>query len=347
MKAKCLAVLLMIVPLFFIASVGAQEFHTLEGNSVSVTSEAGAWPQETVLHDATFDAQNTPVSIEGSIFDLYVASGSWPDTAYLEIGVRPEATKEQTNAGVYMIVFASSQSGILAIHLQDYGGQRPPCPPWPAYMDAEKAKEGIDYRIILVPHKDSLGGIAYLELWDVDGTHYEAPSQEYGYSSKAMADANTLDEDFSTAYLFYSIMGDAGGEPDITYSATVSDIKTNIMTTELLEEQIQQKDKEIADKQSQIDELNRLRSTDASSISRLQDEKNELKGELNYWMSLSMTYPAPIGGIGEDEGQIMFACGFAVIGIEVMVIVKKFTGGRSNKRFRETQVKKLKQLKKL
>ncbi|MBA7602953.1 hypothetical protein ES703_10049 [subsurface metagenome] len=222
MKVKFLVALSMIISLFFVTSVSAQEFLTMEGSSVSVTSEVGAWPQETVLDDVAFNAQSGLVTIEGTIFDLDVASGGWPDTAYLEIGVRPEATKEETNAGVYMIVFASSQSGILAIHLQDYGGQRPPCPPWPAYIDTEKAKEGVRYKITLIPSSD-FGGTAYLELWDADETYYEAPSLEYGYS-----DANTLDEDFSTAHLFYSIMADATGVPDITYSATVGDITTNI-----------------------------------------------------------------------------------------------------------------------
>ena len=222
----------MIVSLFFVTSVSAQEFLTMEGSIVSVTSEVGAWPQETVLYDAVFDAQSGSdnIVIEGTIFDLYVASGGWPDTAYLEIGVRPEATKEETNAGVYMIALASQTEGILVFHMQDYGGHRPGgygagsiC----VYVDTEKAQK-IDYRITLMP--DGLGGTAYFEIWDADGIYYDGGLEhvEYGYSTKAMADANTLDENFSEAHLFYSIMADAGGESGITYSATIGDITTNI-----------------------------------------------------------------------------------------------------------------------
>lgn len=333
MKAK---IATLIIPAFMLISlvsvVSAQEFHAMEGSSVSVTSEVGAWPQETVLDDAIFDAQSGPVAIGGTIFDLYLASGGWPDTAYLEIGVRPEATKEVTNAGVYMIVLASQTEGILAIHLQDYGGQRPPCPPWPAYIDAEKAKERIDYRIILVPYKDGLGGTAYLELWDVDGTRYEAPSLEYGYSTKG---ADIPDEDLSTAHLFYSIMADATGKPDITYSATVGDIKTNIMKTELLQEQIRQKDEEIAslkaqiaEKQNQIDELNQLRSTDVSTISRLQKERNELEKDLDYWESLPRGGgPVVMHALSQEQNQqVVFAGAIGILGVALMLCVKSFVG---------------------
>lgn len=222
-RGRTLATLLIATFMISMFAVGVQanQFLTMEGSSLSVTSEYGAYPEVTVLDDVAFDAQSGLVTIEGTISDLNVASGGWPDTAYLEIGVRPETTKEETNAGVYMIVFGSSQSGILAIHLQDYGGQRPPCPPWPAYIPVEKA-EKIDYKITLIPSGES-GGTAYLELWDMEETYQEAPSQEYGYS-----DANTFDEDFSEARLFYSLMADGGGEPDITYSATIGDITTNI-----------------------------------------------------------------------------------------------------------------------
>jgi len=229
LREKTTATLLIAIFMISMFAVGVQasQFLTMEGGSLSVTSVSGSYPEETVLDDVAFDAQSGLVTIEGAISDLYVASGAWPHVAYLEIGVRPEATKEETNAGVYMIVFGSSKAGILAIHLQDYGGQRPPCPPWPVYIPVEKA-ERVDYKITLIPSGE-FGGTAYLEMWDMDGKHYEAPSQEYGYSTKAMADSNTLDEDFSEARLFYSLMADGDGKPDITYSATIGDITTNIL----------------------------------------------------------------------------------------------------------------------
>ncbi len=240
MKAKIATLMisaLMLISLISVfqagtASASPEKLLEMKGSSLSVTSESGMWPEETVLDDVAFNAQSGLVTIEGTIFDLYVASGVWPDTAYLEIGVRPEATKEETNAGVYMIALASSAPGILVFHMQDYGGHRPGgygagsiC----VYVDAEKAQR-IDYRIILVPYKDGPGGVAYFEIWDADGTYYDGGLEpaEYGYSTKAMADANTLDEDFSTAHLFYSIMADATGESGITYSATVGDITVNI-----------------------------------------------------------------------------------------------------------------------
>lgn len=127
------------------------------------------------------------------------------------------------------------------------------------------------------------------------------------------------------------------------------------MTTE---EKLAQKEIEMAQQQQIIDSLtNSLAIAEAEylaqtknvyrSLTNAQIRNAELEEELNYWMSLSIARPAPAGGIGEDEGQIMFTCAFAVIGVEVMLIVKKFTGGRSNKKLRESQVKKLKQLKKL
>lgn len=114
---------------------------------------------------------------------------------------------------------------------------------------------------------------------------------------------------------------------------------------ESLQEQLAQKDDEIAELNQIIDELTRerdelnwLRATDVSTINRLRGEKKDLEEDLNYWTNLSMTRDV---GQPTDEGpQIFFmvACGAVIVGL--MMVVKMVSVRRSDKGLRKQKLKK-------
>lgn len=211
--------------------------HYLEGKTIGVTSitpvvldelddlqkEAAfdAEPETLVLDDVAFDAQSGPVTIEGTISDLNLGAG-WVDTAYVEIGVRPEATKGKRNAGIYMIFLSASADNYL-VHLQDYTGHGNTLG-----FTVAKNLAPFTYKITLTP-TDSTGGTADLVLYDKDRN--EVGTNEgvaYGCSSTWVeAVPGEFNEDFSKAHLFYSIIADRRGTGGISYSATVGDINHN------------------------------------------------------------------------------------------------------------------------
>ena len=178
-------------------------------------------------HMATpFNAQTDPVTIEGNVTALNLGPG-WPNTAYVEIGVRPDATKNSRNAGVYLIAFnVENAINETWIHLQDYTGNGNEDPDDVIKIDRNS---DFSYEITLTP-SGSIGGTATLEVW-VDGELEGTSTLDYGYEStwqeKVPGDFN---EDFSDAYLFYSIIADRRGVPFKTYRATVGDITTDSET---------------------------------------------------------------------------------------------------------------------
>lgn len=179
-------------------------------------------PETLMLGNTFFDAQNSPVVIEGVISNLNLGT-IWPDTAYIEIGIRPEATKNTKNAGIFLIAFAAG-GGIIKFHLQDYtGGGRDG-----GIISIDSA--GVNnyrYRIILTP--SDIGGTAKLEVW-ADEVSKGTATLRYGYASTWQeAVAGDFNEDFSHAYLFYSIIADRRGVAEETYTATVGDIKQAVI----------------------------------------------------------------------------------------------------------------------
>lgn len=119
-----------------------------------------------------------------------------------------------------------------------------------------------------------------------------------------------------------------------------------------LEQEIDEQNQITDELTRERDELNRLRATDASSISRLQGKKKNLEEDLNYWMNLSIT--RDVGQPTDQAPQIFFIGTCGVIIVALMMVVKVFAGGRSDKglgesdkKLREDQVRKLKELKKL
>jgi len=204
--------------------------YEVPGGSLKVTVDQVNWAHNVYIDHVKIDAQNYGTVITGSISNLDLGT-AWPDTAYLEIGLRPEATKEVTNAGIYMIVFASSNPDRLVFHMQDYTGHRPGgfgsesiC----VYVDKEKAQR-IDYKITLIPSTDGKGGKAYFEIWDAEGSYYDGGLEyvEYGYSTGEKADAKELDEDFSEAYVFYDffcVPEEEGGVAGKEFTAFVGPI---------------------------------------------------------------------------------------------------------------------------
>jgi len=211
----------------------------MPGNTVSVRSvnTTGMTPQQAfeaepetlVLDDhmaVPFDAQTNTVTIEGNISALSLGLG-WPDTAYVEIGVRPESTKYERNAGVYMIFF-SKDNKTYEVHLQDYTGQRPDAD---QIITLKRGMEPYTYKITLTPDEiGGIGGTATLEVWDNE-TGYGPVYLDYGYESTWEENVpGNFTEDFSDASLFFSIIADRRGVPYKTYRATVGDITTDSET---------------------------------------------------------------------------------------------------------------------
>ncbi|GAJ07631.1 unnamed protein product, partial [marine sediment metagenome] len=89
-----------------------------------------AEPETLVLGDIPFDGQHSTVTMEGTLSDLHLSKddkGAWPDTAYVNIGMRPEADKDRANAGVWFFVAATGAGGspyeLYKAQLEDYTGQ--------------------------------------------------------------------------------------------------------------------------------------------------------------------------------------------------------------------------------
>ncbi|GAI25372.1 unnamed protein product, partial [marine sediment metagenome] len=90
------------------------------------------------------------------------------------------------------------------------------------------------YKITLNPDTGTrIGGTADLELWSADGVkQVDIHGFVYGYSSTWEEEVRgDLNEDFSKAHLFYSIIADRRGADGETYSATVGDVTINGNTT--------------------------------------------------------------------------------------------------------------------
>lgn len=169
-----------------------------------------------VLDDVAFDAQTcSQVIIEGEVSALVLGAG-WVDTAYVEIGLRPEATMNTRNAGVYLIAL-NGASG-TEIHLQDYTGGGRSGGVITINKDAD-----FRYKITLRPSA-SIGGTATLEVWVGDESLGTA-TLAYGYASTWEENKpGAYDENLSSAHLFYSIIADRRGIADQTYRATVGNI---------------------------------------------------------------------------------------------------------------------------
>ena len=205
---------------------------TFAGSTIEVTSQTppstepldeadfDAEPHTTVVDEVPFDAQTGPVIIEGEVSDLGLGAG-WVDTAYLEIGLRPEATKDASdrNAGVYLIAYTAYEGKGTEIHLQDYTGMGYSL----GVINLPVINTGFRYKITLEPSVD-FGGTATLEVW-VGGASQGTATLAYGYASTWEENvAGELNEDFSNARLFYSIIADRRGVAGETYSATVGNI---------------------------------------------------------------------------------------------------------------------------
>jgi len=234
MKRKILSVLLTLVlvlsfSLLTATPVAAATTFTQAGSTIAVTSLAepfteqtdeafDAEPHTTVVDAAVFDAQTrSQVTIEGAISDLNLGAG-WPSTAYVEIGLRPEATKDDRNAGVYLIAFNVDSVG-TRIHLQDYTGSGQ----LGGLIDIPTPNTAFRYKITLEPSVE-FGGQATLNVW-VGEIAYGPVTLPYGFASTwDEGVAGLLDENFSNAHLFYSIIAECRGEASKTYSATVGDI---------------------------------------------------------------------------------------------------------------------------
>jgi len=167
-----------------------------------------------VLNSMAFNADT--VIIEGEVSSLDLGQG-WPNTAYVEIGVRPDDAKDSRNAGVYLIAFNLDDT-IMRIHLQDYTGNG-------AGVTGDNvidiAKSDFSYKITLN------SGTATLEVF-VAGELEGTVTLPYGcVGTWVEGEAGGCDEDFTKAHLFYSIIADRRGTDGQTYSATVGDIKTN------------------------------------------------------------------------------------------------------------------------
>ena len=226
-------------------AAGAGTTYTRAGSTVEVTSLAepqpdpqteegfNAEPETLVLDAAAFDAQTNPVTIEGSVSALDLGAG-WLNTAYVEIGLRPEATKTERNAGVYLIAFnLTGDPGMTRIHLQDFTGSGNA-----NVIDIPGRDSAFYYRITLEPW-GSIGGEATLEVWT---SGYLPPAPPFGTVTLPYGYASTWDEahvptpeefieDFSSAHLFYSIIAECRGAANQIYSATVGDI--TITSTDL------------------------------------------------------------------------------------------------------------------
>lgn len=178
-------------------------------------------PETLTVDDVAFDAQSNPVTIEGEISALTLGTG-WPNTAYVEIGVRPEDTMYERNAGVYMIFF--SEGDTFQAHLQDYTGQKTD---GQIITAIEKAKGPYTYKITLTPNPN-IGGNATLEIEDNEGTSYGPVTSKYGYASIWQESvAGERNEKFSNAHLFYSIIADRRGVAGETYKTKVGDVNTD------------------------------------------------------------------------------------------------------------------------
>lgn len=224
--------------------------HYLEGKSLEVTSlhlidvdvelteEAfNAEPETIVLDDVVFDGQSGTVTIEGTLSDLYLSlndEGKWPDTAYINIGMRPKADKDRANAGVWMVLASTSYGGgppykEYKVQLQDWTGQ-PTADE--KYIMMPRGLADYRYKITFVP-EGSIGGTAHLEFW-AGGEHYGHPdtgeplSHPYGYEgSWVELESGDRNEDYSEACFFYSIKADRRGETGHIYSATFGDINVD------------------------------------------------------------------------------------------------------------------------
>lgn len=204
---------------------------TLAGSTIEVTSlhlcNLGAEtedafnnePEALVVDDTAFDAQTYPVTIEGEVTALSLGAG-WVDTAYVEIGLRPEATMNARNAGVYLIALNTPTK--TQIHLQDYtGGGRS------GGVIEIDPNSAFRYKVTLLP-SDTSGGTATLKVWVGEQLQKEAPTLDYGYASTWQETvAGDFNEDFSNAHLFYSIIADRRGDAGQPYSATVGDVTIN------------------------------------------------------------------------------------------------------------------------
>ena len=172
-------------------------------------------PETLVLGEDTLNAQVKAIVIEGEVKSLDLGAG-WVDTAYIEIGVRPKATMNKRNAGIFLIALNSPTK--TQVHLQDFtGGGRSG-----GVIEIPKNSD-FQYKITLTPD-DSIGGTAELEVW-VGGESQGTATLPYGYASTWEENVEgALDEDFSLARLFYSIIADRRGVGGVTYTAEVGEV---------------------------------------------------------------------------------------------------------------------------
>jgi len=172
-------------------------------------------PETLVLGEDDIDAQAKAMTIEGKVTSLDLGAG-WVDTGYIEIGVRPKASMNRRNAGIFLIALNSPTK--TQVHLQDFtGGGRSG-----GVIEIPKDSD-FQYKVTLTP-SDSIGGTAELEVW-VGGVSQGTATLAYGYESTWEENVpGSLAEDYSVSRLFYSIIADRRGVADVTYSAEVGEV---------------------------------------------------------------------------------------------------------------------------
>lgn len=155
------------------------------------------------------------IVLEGNVSGLDI--GVWPTNAYVQIGMRTQeqAGLPQTSNGVWLIFTPTSTQ--YKIEMQDVSGVSFE----PVYFDKEIGP--YHYRIIVMPATRT----AYAEIWtEPDKSDLQTTGTiTYGVEQFG-ADKGKI-EDFSTAYLYYALLGSADADTVETYSATIGDITSN------------------------------------------------------------------------------------------------------------------------
>ena len=155
------------------------------------------------------------IVLEGNVSDLDV--GVWPTNAYVQIGMRTkeQASLPQTSNGVWLIFTPTSTQ--YKIEMQDVSGVSFE----PVYFDKEIGL--YHYRIIIIPATR----IAYAEIWTKEDKSDLQTTGTITYGVEQFgADKNKV-EDFSNAYLYYALLGNADALSVETCTATIGDITSN------------------------------------------------------------------------------------------------------------------------
>ena len=191
----------------------------MQGSSLRVITAT-----DHIYTPAQRDLRIDPVAFHGAL-DLIVLEGTvsaldigvWPTNAYVQIGMRTQeqAGLPQTSNGVWLIFTPTSTQ--YKIEMQDVSGVSFE----PVYVD--KTVGVYQYRIIIMPATRT----AYADIWTTDDKSDVQTTGTITYGVEQFGADTEKIEDFSSAHLYYALLGSADALSVETYTATIGDVTSN------------------------------------------------------------------------------------------------------------------------